>query len=119
MRTGRIRWAVLAFGVVTLAAIAVILLRYTPTTTGYVVNDTSQAVTLDGCSDSSVTVDPSNRQQIAPFQNPKRGCTVFSGASDLGRAQGCLYMPEVHGQVVQGTVAMVSQMRRSPGRGCP
>jgi hypothetical protein len=119
MRTRHILWAVVAIGGVTIAAAALIILGGTPTTTGYVVNDTARAVTLDGCSDSSVTVSPSSREQIAPFQEPNKGCTVFSGASDLGRPDGCLYMSETHGQVVRGTVARVSQMRRSPGQGCP
>jgi hypothetical protein len=98
--------------------VSFLVLGYTPTTTGYVQNDTVNTVTLDNCSDSSVTVTAGTREQIAPFQDANRGCTVFSGTSDLGTPTGCLYMPSSHGQTVAGSVGRVSEMRQTPGRGC-
>jgi len=103
----------------TLGVAVFLMFGYTPTTTGYVENDTAQTVTLDNCSDSSVTVDAGTRQQVAPFQDANRGCTVFIGPSDLGTPVGCLYMPSSHGLTVVGSVARVSAIRRTPGHGCP
>lgn len=119
-RTRKSLWIGAVVGVMAVVGVVLFLvLGYTPTTTGYVQNDTVHTVTLDNCSDSSVTVTMGTREQIAPFQDAKRGCTVFSGTSDLGTPIGCLYMPSSHGQTVAGSVGRVSEMRQTPGRGCP
>ena len=107
-------------GAISISGVAIFLLfGYTPVTTGYVENDTVHAVTLDNCSDASVTVLPGSRQEVAPFLDARVGCTVFIGASDLGAPVGCLYMPSSRGRVISGSVALVSAVRRTPGHGCP
>ena len=113
-------WIGVLIGVIgVVGAVSFLVIGSTPTTTGYAENDTVQTVTLDNCSDSSVTVTAGTREQIAPFQDANRGCTVFSGTSDLGTPIGCLYMPSSGGQTIAGSVARVSAMRRTPGHGCP
>lgn len=119
-RIRKVLWIGVVVCAISVAGVVLVqFIGYTPTTTGYIQNNTVHTVTLDNCSDSSVTVIMGTREQIAPFQDAKRGCTVFSGTSDLGTPIGCLYMPSSHGQTVAGSVGRVSEMRRSLGRGCP
>jgi len=112
--TGRRRWtlALAAIGTVLVVGLGATLyeIAYTPTTTAYVVNDTPQTVTIDGCSDNAVTVAPGAREQVSPFVDGARNeCNVFDGDSDLVKQVGCLYFPIASGETVEGSVAYVSQ----------
>jgi hypothetical protein len=100
-------------GAVLVVAIGAMLFErfaYTPMTRAYVVNDTPRTVTIDGCSDTAVTVAPGERVQVSPFVDGARNdCNVFDGNSDLVKQVGCLYFPIASGDTVEGSVAYVSQ----------
>jgi hypothetical protein len=108
-------WTIALSAAVGFALLLFSLGGYTPTTTAYVLNDTATTVTLDGCSDTSVTVEPTGREQISPFMDAAHAvCTVFRGGSDLGTPIGCRPIPAVGGRTVSGAVARVSEMLASP-----
>lgn len=72
-------WIGVLIGVIgVVGAVSFLVIGSTPTTTGYAENDTVQTVTLDNCSDSSVTVTAGTREQIAPFQETRIGDARFS-----------------------------------------
>jgi hypothetical protein len=102
----------LAASVVAVAAavVAFVLAHgYTPTTTAYVRNDSSKAVTLDNCTDTAVTVAPRTTQQIQPFEDAAHAaCTVYLGNSDLGRPIGCVKPLSSGGRTVTDATVRVS-----------
>jgi hypothetical protein len=85
---------------------------YTPTTVAYVVNDTHDTVTLQGCADTSVSLAPGKRDEINPFQDAGHGyCTVVNGDRDTGARRGCLYMIMSKGRTIKDSTAYVSATR--------
>jgi hypothetical protein len=82
---------------------------YTPTTTAYVQNNSSQLVTLDDCADTAVTISPGATQQIQPFEDAAHAtCTVYRGDSDLGQPIGCLTPLSSRGRTVARATVRVS-----------
>jgi hypothetical protein len=92
------------------AAVATfVLYGYTPTTTAYVQNDTSQEVTLDTCADTEVTIAPGATQQIQPFEDAAHAaCKVYRGDSDLGQSIGCLAPLSSGGHTIARATVRVS-----------
>jgi hypothetical protein len=99
--------------VIVIAVVTVLALTaYTPTTTAYIQNDTAHSVTVDNCAEVPITIAPSFRRLVHPYEDAKHAvCTVFQGQSDLGALIGCLYFPSSRGRTIADTVIRVSEIR--------
>lgn len=88
----RRRSVIIAAAACVVLGLAFYRFAYTPTTTLYILNDTSQTVTVGTCGSDPQTAGPSERVSIDPNRNDgKAACAIY--VDDRDAAIGCLAIP--------------------------